>query len=335
MRNLWLLISLMILMIPGQAAADITTGLVGYWPFSGDAQDASGNGNHGSLVNGPTLTVDRHGNPDSAFHFDGLATRIDIPPSATLDSPTTAITMAAYVRRDGWGMVGSQYNPILTKSISTAEGFQYRFITTPSGLGTAFNHWSTSSSLPYTFNDDQWYHVASTWEADTAKSYVNGQLLKVEYLPTTLNADGRSLSIGSDFPGILEIFSGDIDEVRIYNRALSPEDISALVDLVSPVPDPFGPGPGIVLGNAFPNPLSMATTLSFSLGQSRAVDVEIIDVAGRRVRRLLAGQELSAGEHALSWDGRDAAGRPVVAGTYLYRVSTRQGSATGKLIVTR
>jgi len=48
-----------------------TNGLVGYWPFNGNANDESGNGNHGT-VNGATLTTDRNGNANSAFSFDGV-----------------------------------------------------------------------------------------------------------------------------------------------------------------------------------------------------------------------------------------------------------------------
>ena len=150
-----LMLIFLVVATPPAAFADITTGLVGFWPFTGDAQDASGNGNHGSLVNAPTLTVDRHGVQDAAFHFNGLNTRIDVAPSASLAAPTTAITMAAYIRRDGWGMVGSQYNPILTKSIAAANDFQYRFIVSQSGssLGTiqkARASWSRSSEYPAT-----------------------------------------------------------------------------------------------------------------------------------------------------------------------------------------
>ena len=330
-----LMIIFLVVATPPAAFADITTGLVGFWPFTGDAQDASGNGNHGSLVNAPTLTVDRHGVQDAAFHFNGLNTRIDVAPSASLAAPTTAITMAAYIRRDGWGMVGSQYNPILTKSIAAANDFQYRFIVSQSGLGTSLNSWNTSGSLPFDFLEDVWYHVASTWEADTLKSYVNGILMESTYLPTTIVPDTHTLSIGSDVPGVLEIFYGDIDEVRIYSRALSPADIAELVDLPSPVPDTFRPGPGLTLGRAFPNPVHVAAAIPFSLGDAMTVNIDIIDVAGRRVRTLVNGQSLAAGDHAIRWDGRDASGRPVVGGVYLYRVETPSGSASGKLVLRR
>ncbi|TGO02513.1 hypothetical protein PN36_23830 [Candidatus Thiomargarita nelsonii] len=59
------------------AMADLSDGLVAYYPFDGNAQDASGNGNHGT-VNGATLTEDRFGSADSAYEFDGNADAIYI-----------------------------------------------------------------------------------------------------------------------------------------------------------------------------------------------------------------------------------------------------------------
>ena len=60
-----------------------TNGLVGWWPFNGNANDESGNGNHGT-VNGATLAVDRNGNANSAYSFDGNS-GITIPHSTSLN----------------------------------------------------------------------------------------------------------------------------------------------------------------------------------------------------------------------------------------------------------
>ena len=329
------LLSIAVISISTMAhGADITTGLVGYWPFSGDAQDASGNDNHGTSF-GADLTTDRNGNPDSAYNFDGLSSRIDIPSSASLESPTTAITIAAWIRRDGWGMVGDMYSPILTKSTNSTNGFQYRLTASQAGIGTAFNNWNTAHTTPYDLNDAQWYHVASTWEAGTLSCYINGNLQETVSLPATIVPDSRTLSIGSDFPGFLEIFSGDLDEIRIYNRALTAGDIEELVGPLSSVPITFGSGAGLQLGGAFPNPMTLSAALPFTLRDESVVSLDIIDVAGRRVRNLVEARALVQGSHTFHWDGRDAAGRKVVSGTYLYRVSTSQETVSGKILISR
>ena len=77
------------------AARNLTDGLMAYYPFSGNTNDESGNGNDGT-VNGATLTQDRFGNSDSAYNFDGIDDYIMISSSASLDI-RTSVTLSAWV----------------------------------------------------------------------------------------------------------------------------------------------------------------------------------------------------------------------------------------------
>ena len=92
-------------------------------------------------------------------------------------------------------------------------------------------------------------------------------------------------------------------------------------DLVSPVADV--PLARLALGPARPNPFNPSTTISFTLPEEQTVRLDVYDVRGRRVRRLLNGH-LPAGERQVVWDGCDDADRPVAAGVYLVRL--RAGS---------
>ena len=85
--NLILMIFVFLLIIAGNSFADLSDGLVAYYPFNGNADDESGNGNHGT-VNGATLTIDRFGNENSAYSFDGIDDYIDIP-YCECQQPTT------------------------------------------------------------------------------------------------------------------------------------------------------------------------------------------------------------------------------------------------------
>ena len=69
---------LCILSFPGKAQVNLANGLIAYYPFSGNANDASGNGNN-AVFNNATLTTDRFGNPNSAYYFDGVSNYIQIP----------------------------------------------------------------------------------------------------------------------------------------------------------------------------------------------------------------------------------------------------------------
>ena len=84
----------------GPAHADLNDGLVAYYPFNGNAKDESGNGNHGA-VNGATLTEDRFGNIDSAYHFDGNS-YIVVPNSPALESPSDQYSVAVWANTEAW-----------------------------------------------------------------------------------------------------------------------------------------------------------------------------------------------------------------------------------------
>ena len=75
-------------------------GLVGYWPFCGNANDESGNGNNG-VVNGATLTADRFGSSNSAYNFDGISQFIEVPSTLSL-SVSNFYTISAWISADIW-----------------------------------------------------------------------------------------------------------------------------------------------------------------------------------------------------------------------------------------
>jgi flagellar hook assembly protein FlgD len=79
-----------------------------------------------------------------------------------------------------------------------------------------------------------------------------------------------------------------------------------------------------------PNPFNPSTRIQFTLAQDDHVQLQVLDLAGRRVRTLLL-EPRSAGLHEVVWDGRDALGRRVASGVYLYRITTPTFAATRKL----
>src|SRR5690349_14790600 len=92
----WLGIILSFLSLPYSGISqDLTTGLQAYYPFNGNANDATGNGYNGTLISNPTLTTDRMGNPNSAYYLDGVSSYITIPASGTLNQ-TDAMSVALF-----------------------------------------------------------------------------------------------------------------------------------------------------------------------------------------------------------------------------------------------
>ncbi len=313
---------------------DLTEGLVAHYPLDGNAQDISGNNNHGQPNSTAVPTTDRFDNPGSAYYFNGLNSQIVIPGSTSLDSPDMASTQFAWIRLEGFSQVGSNFGPILMKSTSSVNEFMYRLDVSSGGFGVAFGNWYTSAGATYSTPLETWFNIAATWDGQTARFYVNGAFIGEDDITATVNADGRSLVIGADYPGAYESFWGKIDDVRIYNRALSDGEIAELgAGEFTPVP--YGMSGDIQISNGYPNPFSSSTSISFRLPETGSVSIEIFDLAGRRVRQL-GSMDIYSGEGSFRWDGRTDGGLLAPSGIYHYRLITTAGQqATGRMVLQR
>ena len=85
----------------------------------------------------------------------------------------------------------------------------------------------------------------------------------------------------------------------------------------------------------YPNPFNPNTTIVFRLAAPEAVRLDIYDLLGRRVKILLDGKQLSAGEHSVVWDGRDGVGRLVAGGVYFCQVRAGALSAIRRMTLVK
>ena len=147
----------------------------------------------------------------------------------------------------------------------------------------------------------------------------------------------QSLLIGSDAYRFNDM-TGDVFEILVYDRALSPTERAAVRDYFE---ERYYGGPTVGVGEAprprpaltvAPNPFNPRTVVSFELSEAGEVAVAVHDVQGRLVRRLAAGA-YGAGRHELVWDGRDDRGRAAGAGVYLVRLSAPQGEAVTRIVL--
>jgi hypothetical protein len=199
-------------------------GLVAYWSFNegeGDiAFDETNNGNDAVLY-GPTWVEGKRG---FALRFDGVDDTVAIPHSASL-MPTDAITLAAWVKIEGpaqehYGIIGkSGYSSgyrLLIHGTNKKVLFQ---LTGEKG----YSVWS-STAIP----DDQWHFIVATYDGSKMKLYIDGikdPSEKERLGPLDVNTN--SVLIGKP----QYAFNGLIDEVRIYSRALSEEEIKGLFQM--------------------------------------------------------------------------------------------------------
>jgi hypothetical protein len=207
-----------------------TSGLVGWWPFSGNANDSSGNNNNGTVM-GATLTIDRFGNANSAYQFDGSSSYITIPNSSSLQSPGYRLSMTAWVNLAGNSLVGQPFNPILSKNNNGANAYMYRFTVDFVGLGfyASVNNWNNNTGgFGDTLINSEWYLLTAVLDSNISYFYLNDSLIGSQAFTTNITADNYPLEIGRDMPGITEIFNGKIDDVGIWNRALTQQEINNL-----------------------------------------------------------------------------------------------------------
>ena len=209
-------------------------GLVAYYPFSGDARDHSGNEHHG-MVLGASPTTDRWGNPDNAYLFNGQDNFILIRDAPELRAGLKSISVAFWFI----SLRQERRNPLITKFLNGRSkdwgvwinnGY-YEFT---SENGTSIHADYICRQETRTIQPNQWYFAVFVASEPTLTLYLDGKLVGIcsnfvdRWIPTEANVEiGRSGYLG-------DYFRGTIDDVRIYDRALSEQEIVDLYNERSP-----------------------------------------------------------------------------------------------------
>jgi hypothetical protein len=191
--------------------------------------DRSGNNNNGTLKNGPIWTIS--GKYGSALAFDGVNDKVVVPDSNSLDL-TTKLTLEAWVYPTG---AMSSWDTILMKEQPPSN---LLYVLYANGDSNVPNGWLWlgseqgilgTSTLPL----NTWSHLALTYDGATLRFYVNGQLVQSRAQTGSLPVTTGVLSIGANSIWPDETFLGRIDEIRIYNKALTQQEIQT--DLNTPI----------------------------------------------------------------------------------------------------
>jgi hypothetical protein len=202
---------------------NLQNGLVGYWPFCGNANDESGNGNNGT-VNGATLTTDRFGNTDNAYEFDGNDDKISIPHNNDFNFDSFSVSVWALQDNQSFYIPG-----IVSKCQTNNLGW---WISTNANVLDSLS-WSGGISSGNYFGVKynpmlayQWLHIVGTFSNNDQKLYVNGVLVGTDDNAGPIANTLEEIAIG--FKNGDNYWGGKIDEVGIWSRTLTYEEILEL-----------------------------------------------------------------------------------------------------------
>ena len=315
------------------AQVNLDSGLVAFYPFQGNANDESGNGNNGTVM-GAIPTTDRFGIDSAAYEFDGSSSYITIESSPSLESPDSELTQASWIYIYSWSLVGSEFGPITMKTNAYANSFQYRLCVLPNGINTAINNFSNYVVAPDTLNFDEWYFILTTLKNDTVKTYVNGEFIGEGTLTGPIQYDNLPLQIGRDTPGATEFFHGKLDDIRIYNRALNILEVDSLFNEQptsvntsnSNLPLAFE------LEQNYPNPFNPSTKINYSVPQLSQVQIKVFDVLGNEIETLV-NEEKPAGEYEVIFNSHSGKVRNLTSGVYFYQLKAGEFIQTKKMIL--
>jgi hypothetical protein len=221
-------------------------GLVAFYPFNGNAGDSSGNGNHGAVF-GATSTTDRFGNLNKSFSFNGVSNYVTVPFSQSFNTIQSGLTMSAWVYMQGG--TGSATPPrILELRGAYGGGGDAGFVMlaqSNSNISRTFEvRWYNNGgnnniyvSPTNSVDAMSWKLVTFTCDGANAlgKFYVNGVLINTnanmqfQGVINSCNYNNNPLYIGGE-PFLLGMWGGKIDDLRIYNRALTQEEITYLAN---------------------------------------------------------------------------------------------------------
>jgi glycerophosphoryl diester phosphodiesterase len=293
--------------------------------------DQTGNNNTGTFYNGMGWSKGQIAN---GVLLDGIDDYAEIPASSSLDIDGEEVSVSVWARLDLLpAELPGAYGPIYDSETDNYVVYEdrgnneLRFKVTTSGG-------AERPGIPAAdLKVNEWLHIVGVYDGYNAMIFLNGELKDTHELAGTVNT-GQVARLGTSLGSY---FKGSIDNIQIFDRALSDVDIqflydeikiSAAVDYTPDLPDDYR------LGQNYPNPFNPVTTLKFTIRHAEHVTLFVYDVRGRKVAELV-NERLNPGSYQVTWDGRDQTGIPVASGIYFYKISAGHFTATKKMTLIR
>lgn len=220
---------------------DLENGLVGHWTFDGkdmytNVNDRSSENNDGALQ-GQTSTTTAPGIIGQALLFDGSDDRV-VTNTSVGNFGSDDFTVALWVKREAETGGGSN-DAISTRQSGVPEGWiiYVSAVCSSGGVATYISaspggNWDIANGESFgSFDCGEWHHIALTRSGNTFIKYLDGVNAGTFSSSSTIDDAGYALTIGDSAVTLVEQFKGALDDVRIYDRALSADEITRLYNL--------------------------------------------------------------------------------------------------------
>ena len=211
--------------IPGYVPSN---GIVGWWPFNGNADDESGNNNHGTVVNA-VLTSDRFGANNSAYYFSSANCDTYIDAQINTAAVNGAVSITFWALREADGCVSPR---IMKFDNNDGPGtIVYQWPNDNFGTPPSVGAVTSTSNLGFfsyqAVQDSVWVHFGLTLNALECKLYQNGQLVLTQPAGGIVTL-GSHANFGRMTNPAYDAFNGKLDDIGVWSRDLTQEEISSL-----------------------------------------------------------------------------------------------------------
>jgi hypothetical protein len=241
MKTLKTAILISLLSVSFNSFADLNTGLIGYWSFDDcTAKDNSKNGNNG-LINKAQNCVAGISGIDKALTFNGINNVVSIQNSPSLNNITNQLSTVTWVKFNDIHTTsyGYDWQSIINKSgFVSSYGLMLAFGISANPKILRFYHNGASLDITdYAWNDikeNQWYLIATIYDGTNAKIYIDRKLVSTNSVTGNIRTNTENLYIGKSVNNWYPYYlNADVSSIRIYNRALTNSEITALYQQVT------------------------------------------------------------------------------------------------------
>jgi hypothetical protein len=319
MRSIWIFF-ILCLLFSSSIYAQTNKAPIIHYTFDVDNQDVSGNEHHGTLLNNAYIA-------DGFLHLDGDDDAFKIPKVGT----STEITFAM------WIYPTMDPTPLQFSGGLNTNGWDpgaIHFKLNYGAVNVGINGHTADVVGTTVVDTSQWNHIALTVSETEAVLYLNGSVEGTSTLNAPLDLIVGYALVGAWYSTTIQIereMRGKMDEVLIYTRSLSEEEIDSLASLApdksTSVKDSDITPELFSLSQNYPNPFNPTTTIAYTLGVNSKVKLSLYDMNGSEVA-VLVDNKIPAGAHSVNFSGENLS-----SGIYFYKLQTDNQIITRKMML--